>query len=52
MDALVSAAVASRYINRSRRYCKVDGVVALSREYNVSTQATYGAVRRFKASGN
>ena len=38
--------VAIRYATRVSHYCKVDGVVALAKEYNVSTQAIYGAIKR------
>ena len=40
------AAIAQRFNNRKTRYCKVDGVTALAKEYNVSTQAIYGAAAR------
>lgn len=40
------AAIAQRFNNRKTRYGKVDGVTALAKEYNVSTQAIYGAAAR------
>ena len=39
-------AIAHRHANRATAYCKRDGIMALSREYNVSTQAIYGAINR------
>lgn len=38
--------VALRHSERTGKYCKFNGVMALAKEFNVSTQAIYGAIRR------
>lgn len=45
-----SVVIATRYQNRKTHYCKTDGVVALAKEFNVSTQAIYGSTKRTQGS--